>query len=303
MPTLKQICSLCVITNVRDPKSQSFHIHGICGQVGAILRWRLKLFIGTFHCAFRPSGLLSDGMGISDPQTLPLTRNQFVDLVLGMAPRVAAFDCDGTLWSGDAGEGFFDWEIRTGLVSPEVGRTMRARYAEYKRGRVSEDEMCEEMVTMHKGMSESAMTHAAEEFMAHAFEGKVFAEMLDLVQQLRGRGCDVWAVSSSNEWVIRAGIKGFGIAENRILAAKAEVEDGIVTDRLVRLPSGPGKPRALREVINGHALGAAFGNSRWDQEMLAMAEHSFAINPTADLEIRARERGWTSYFPDGTGRR
>jgi HAD superfamily hydrolase (TIGR01490 family) len=251
----------------------------------------------------RLSRLLSKDMEISDPQTLPLTRKQFVDMVLSLAARVAAFDCDGTLWSRDAGEGFLDWEIRTELVSAEVGCAMRARYAEYKLGRVSEDEMSSEMVTMHEGMSENTMMQAAEEFMSRAFQGKVFEEVLDLIQQLRGQGCDIWVVSSSNEWVIRAGIKQFGVAENRILATKAEVQNGIVTDRLVRLPSGPGKPRALREFLDGKALDAAFGNSRWDTEMLAIAGHSFAINPTPELEITARERGWMIYFPDATGRR
>ena len=33
-------------------------------------------------------------------------------------------------------------------------------------------------------------------------------------------------------------------------------------------------------------------------EMLAMAKHSFAVNPNPDLEITARERGWTVYFPE-----
>ncbi len=241
-------------------------------------------------------------MGIFDPQTVLLTRNRFIDLVLSLDPRVAAFDCDGTLWSGDAGEGFFDWEIRTGLVSPQVGQAMRARYAQYKLGQVSEDEMCGEMVTMHKGMPEATVMRAAEEFMTSAFASKVFEEMLKLIERLRARGCDVWAVSSSNEWVIQAGMKQFGIGESRILAAKTEIVNGVVTDHLLRMPSGAGKPRALREVLAAQPLDAAFGNSRWDTEMLAMAEHSFAINPNPDLEITARERGWTVYFPDGTGR-
>src|SRR6516164_11727912 len=90
---------------------------------------------------------------------------QFIDSVLRLAPRVAAFDCDGTLWSGDAGETFFDWEIKRGIVSAEVGRAMRARYVEYKAGTVSEDCMCGEMVTMHKGLTEAAMVEAATEFM------------------------------------------------------------------------------------------------------------------------------------------
>ncbi|HVI78057.1 MAG TPA: hypothetical protein VM715_07810, partial [Candidatus Acidoferrum sp.] len=67
------------------------------------------------------------------------TVQSFIDFVLHIQPRVAAFDCDGTLWSGDAGENFFDWEIKKGVVTPETAAAMRARYAEYKAGRVSEE--------------------------------------------------------------------------------------------------------------------------------------------------------------------
>ncbi len=238
-------------------------------------------------------------MEISNPQATRLTRTDFLDAVLRLEPRVAAFDCDGTLWSGDAGETFFDWEIRTGLVSAEIGRAMRARYAEYKAGKVSEDEMCGEMVTMHKGMSEAELMRAASEFMVHSFPGQIFPEMQELVRRLAANGCEIWAVSSSNEWVIRAGMKQFGILEERILATKVALENGIVTDRLVRIPSGPGKPQALREVVKKN-IDAAFGNSRWDADMLALATHGFAVNPNPDLGAAARQRGWTVYFPDGT---
>lgn len=234
--------------------------------------------------------------------TLHPAGQKFIDSVLRLEPRVAAFDCDGTLWSGDAGETFFDWEIRTGVVSPEVGRAMRARYAEYKAGKVSEEDMCGEMVTMHKGLSESAVMAAASEFMSAVFPGRLFPEMQELVKVLQANGCDIWAVSSSNEWVIRAGTMPFGIPEHRILAAKVEIENGLVTDRLVRIPSGPGKPLALREVV-GKPIDAAFGNSRWDTEMLAMAKNAFAVNPNPDLETLATQHGWIVYFPDRTRRR
>jgi phosphoserine phosphatase len=135
--------------------------------------------------------------------------------------------------------------------------------------------------------------------MEYAFPGQVFPEMQELVARLQKNGCDVWAVSSSNEWVIRAGMKQFGIAENHILATKVELEDGVITDRLACIPSGPGKPKALREVVKKE-IDAAFGNSRWDADMLAMAKHAFAINPNPDLESAARQHGWTIYFPDGT---
>jgi len=232
-------------------------------------------------------------------QSQPLTRQDFLKAVQRLKPRIAAFDCDGTLWSGDAGERFFDWEINQRIVPAQVGNAMRARYVEYKAGNVSEDEMCGEMVTMHKGMTEAVMMKAASSFMQHAFPGHIFPEMQEPVGRLQKNGCDVWAVSSSNEWVIRAGMKQFGIAEDHILATKVELDDGVITDRLACIPSGPGKPKVLREVVRKE-IDAAFGNSRWDADMLAMAKHAFAVNPNPDLEVAARQHGWTIYFPDGT---
>jgi phosphoserine phosphatase len=227
--------------------------------------------------------------------------NVFVDSVVALDPRVAAFDCDGTLWSGDAGESFFAWEVAQGIVPPALGQRMQARYAEYKAGRVSEDDMCGELVTMHAGMLEADLMRVAADFFDHAFPGTIFPEMRDLVRQLLAAGCEVWAVSSSNEWVIRAAMKHFGIAEDRVLAAKVEIDHGVITDRLLRLPSGPGKPTALHECA-GPVIDAAFGNSRWDLEMLEMARHAFAVNPNPDLLATARTRGWTVYFPEAPAR-
>ena len=220
-----------------------------------------------------------------------------------LQPRIAAFDCDGTLWAGDAGERFFDWELRQGTVVPSVSEEkMRARYAAYRRGEVDESTMCGEMVTMHRGISEDSALQAASRFFDQFFVPQIFPEMRELVSRLRHNGCDVWVVSSSNEWVIRAGMKHFGIPANRILAASVAIDNGIVTDRLLRVPSGPGKEQALQEVVK-KKIDAAFGNARWDTEMLTLAKHAFAINPNSDLEATARQKGWTIYFPAGTASR
>jgi phosphoserine phosphatase len=241
-------------------------------------------------------------MSVSETRYLPAT-NEFLDAVIRLHPRVAAFDCDGTLWSGDAGERFFDWELKDGgIVSDGVGRPMRDRYAAYKRGEVDETTICGEMVTMHRGVTEAKMMDAAGRFFEKFFLAQIFPEMRELVRRLEKDGCAIWAVSSTNEWVIRAGMRHFGIAESRVLAAKVETEKGIVTDRLVRVPSGTGKPQALREVVKKE-IDVAFGNSRWDTEMLAMAKHSFAVNPNPDLEAVARENGWRIYFPQGSNQR
>jgi len=231
-----------------------------------------------------------------------LQSSEFINSVLRLQPRLAVFDCDGTLWAGDAGEGFFEWELNRGIVSDEIVRWARPRYADYKAGKVDEDTMCGEMVTMHRGLIEAELQQAANQHFEENFVTQIFPEMRELVRRLHESGCEVWAVSSTNEWVIRAGMKYFGIAESRILAAYAQIQDGRITDRLMRVPTGPGKPRAIREVIRRDP-DAAFGNSRWDTEMLAMAHRGFAVNPNPDLEKTARERNWSAYWPDSVGRR
>lgn len=244
-------------------------------------------------------------MGALETEAFLPATNEFLDSVLRLKPRVAAFDCDGTLWSGDLGERFFDWELRESYVfshgpSREVlSRSWRERYAAYKRGEVDETTMCGEMVTMHQGISERQMMEAARRFFDEFFVVQIFPEMRELVRRLQEHGCDVWAVSSSNDWLIRAAMKHFSIPDDHILASKVEVERDIATNRLIRVPSGAGKPEALREVVN-KPIDAAFGNSRWDAEMLAMAKHAFAVNPNPDLERVARERGWRIYFPQAT---
>jgi phosphoserine phosphatase len=43
---------------------------------------------------------------------------------------------------------------------------------------------------------------------------------------------------------------------------------------------------------------AAFGNSKWDVAMLAVAKHAFAVNPIPELEDVARRLRWRIYYPD-----
>jgi phosphoserine phosphatase len=239
--------------------------------------------------------------------SLTSIQTEFVESVLGLKPRIATFDCDGTLWSGDAGEGFFSWEMDQGLiseeiVSKEVASRMRSRYADYRAGLVAEEVMCGEMVSMHHGLQEDLVQQACDSYFAQAVAPNIFPEMRELIERLRASPCDVWAVSSSSQWIIRSATRYFGIPQNRILAAEVAIEKGIVTDRLIRVPSGPGKVEAIRSVIMqsspGHAPDCAFGNAIWDREMLALSKHAFAVNPNPNLKEIALANGWTVYQPD-----
>jgi phosphoserine phosphatase len=237
----------------------------------------------------------------TNPQALPTTAStqaiEFINSVLQLRPQIAVFDCDGTLWSGDAGEGFFDWELQQNLLSDEIVRWARPRYAAYKAGKVTEEQMCGEMVTMHRGLTEAEVQRAADRYFDKYCVNHIFPEIQVLVNLLQGAGCAVWAVSSTNEWVIRSGMWHFGIPEEKILAAAVRIVDGKVTDRLVRIPTGEGKPKAIHQAIR-RAPDVAFGNSIWDAAMLGIAQKPFVINPTPQLQKIANERRWPVYVPD-----
>ncbi len=83
-----------------------------------------------------------------------LSTAEFHSAVHALSPSVAVFDCDGTLWSGDARTGFMNWTIETGLVSREATDWIDARYRGYLRGEISEIAICGEMVQMYQRLCE-----------------------------------------------------------------------------------------------------------------------------------------------------
>jgi phosphoserine phosphatase len=231
------------------------------------------------------------------PSTLPSqTPEEFVSSVLALAPRLAVFDCDGTLWSADSGEGFMRWCIQHRLLAPETVQWVQERYEQYRAGQVPEEQMCGEMVTIHKGIPLVELEAAARHFFEERIAPGIFPEMFSLVEKLRASQCEIWAVSSTNDWVVRAGTACFGIAPERVLAACVHIENGIATDRLIRVPSGPEKAVAVRQFIC-RTPDVAFGNSIHDLELLECARHPFVINPNPRLETVARERNWPVYQP------
>ncbi len=225
-----------------------------------------------------------------------LTTPEFVAAVHQLNPAVAVFDCDGTLWSGDAGSAFMHWTVETGLLSREATDWLDARYRGYKRGEVSELAICGEMVQVYQGLREDEMRRAAAQFFTTRIERNIFPEMLALVTELQQKGVDIWAVSSTNDWVIEEGVRRFNIPANRVLSARVHVVDGRVTDRLIDVPTDEGKVAAL-SAVGVTAPDAVFGNSVHDAAMLAIARRAFPVNPSLALQERSVAEQWPVYFP------
>ena len=113
-------------------------------------------------------------MPTSNMPSVSSTAAAFLESVLRLKPRLVAFDCDGTLWSGDAGEGFFRWEMDHGMVSDETIRWAKSRYQDYQAGKVSEDDMCADMTTMNVGLDEATIRKASRQFYEENIAADVF---------------------------------------------------------------------------------------------------------------------------------
>ena len=225
------------------------------------------------------------------------TPAEFEQSVLSHSPSVAVFDCDGTLWSGDAGYGFMVWSIDSGLVSRNASDWIDAQYRLYLSGDVSEEKICGEMVQLYADLHEDEIRHAASEYFRLHIEPHIFPELRALIEKLQAQRTDIWAVSSTNNWVIEEGVRRFNIPATRVLSARVRINDGRITSDLIDVPTGPGKVTALRNA-GVNRPDAVFGNSIHDEAMLAIAKHAFPVNPSPALTESAARRGWTVFYPE-----
>lgn len=255
---------------------------------------------GASGIAHNRSNSTGDDGKVTKIHSAPIARYssaEFRETVLDAAPRIAVFDCDGTLWSGDAGMGFMVWSMDVGLLSRDASEWIAAQHRLYRKGTVSEAQICGEMVQVYAGLREEEMRRAAAEYFRTHIEAQIFPELEALIRELQTAETEIWAVSSTNSWVIEEGVRRFGISAERVLAAQVKATDGLVTSTLVDVPTDEGKAEALRRVGVSRP-DAVFGNSIHDAAMLDVAAQAYPVNPTPGLLEVATQRGWTVFYPD-----
>jgi phosphoserine phosphatase len=224
------------------------------------------------------------------------TAQEFERMVLGCNPKVAVFDGDGTLWSGDSGYGFMVWSLEQGLVSRSTSHWIDARHRAYRSGHVGELEICGEMVQIYAGLRDQELRDAAAQYVQQFVRGRIFPEMVSLLAALRRTGVELWVVSSTNRWVIAEAVRDFGIPEERVLAAEVRVAAGVISTEIVDVPTDDGKAGALQRVGLARP-DAVFGNSIHDLAMLRIARHAFPVNPSPALLQVAAKNGWGYFRP------
>lgn len=190
-----------------------------------------------------------------------------------------------------------NWSIATGLLSRDASAWIEERHGLYRLGEVSEADICGEMVQVYAGLRDDALRQAAARYFEAEVEAQIFPEMQALIADLRSAGSEIWAVSSTNDWVVEEGVRRFAIEPRRVRAACVRVEDGVITRELIEVPTDEGKAEVLRK-IGIPSPDVVFGNSIHDAAMLELAQRAFPVNPTPALAEMAAQRGWRVFYPD-----
>jgi phosphatidylglycerophosphatase C len=221
-----------------------------------------------------------------------------------------AFDGDGTLWSGDIGEDFFDAFVATGRIEEAARRALAVEaeterldargtgaevahriHAAYLAGTFPEERVCEIMTWACAGWTKKDV----DAFAAGVIEqirlvDRLHREAIDVVRHARSAGIDVYLVSASPRTIVDAAASVVGIDRAFTVAATEACDDGVVKPEVLRpIPYDKGKVTRLRERLGSRPLLAAFGDNAFDVPMLREARLAFAIRPKQRLIDRFAE--------------
>ena len=188
-------------------------------------------------------------------------------------PRgVAAFDFDGTLVAGDSMPRYLSLLLGRDRFASVLGRSVPAMFSGYRNG----GRDAAKAALLARAVAGVPVSHAAEvgERLASRLAGEIRREMVDRLAWHAESGHRTVLVSASLALYLQPFGKLAGFDD--VIATRLEVgPEGLLTGRLL----GENVRAAQKALLLERLLGTepttvwAYGDSRGDREMLAMADH------------------------------
>ncbi len=213
--------------------------------------------------------------------------------------RAAAFfDLDKTVVAKSSTLAFGRPMYRDGLIGPAM--VMKVAYAQlvYQLFGADEDRMERSRVVMlelTRGWEADRVQRLVRETLQEIIDPLVYAEALELFEEHRKAGRDLYLVSSSGEEVVIPLAEYLGVPH--VIATRAGIDDeGFYDGTLDFYSYGPYKADAMREEAERRGLDLAesyaYSDSVTDLPMLEAVGHPVAVNPDRELRRAAVARGW-----------
>ena len=220
-------------------------------------------------------------------------------------PGVLAFDCDGTLWSGDVGVDLFSALLARRAIQPSAVSALRAEAREYEAGDDGDPHalaarlhdryhqgtyphmrLCALMAWAFAGYHRQQARRFADEVMAGAgLAARFQREVEPVLAWAQQRDVAVYLVSASPRCVVQAAAATIGVAPENVLAVTpAEDANATLLPRVLDpLPHGDGKAHVIAAACPNRTLLGAFGDNGFDAAMLRAAKVRVAVRPKEAL--------------------
>lgn len=215
------------------------------------------------------------------------------------SPRLALFDLDNTLLSGDTDQLWCAFLIEEGILDRATFTAADRDIAErYAGGTIAAAEFCAFYAATLAGRSADDWAPLRERFVAATIAPRLPAASRALVARHRDAGDTVVLTTATNRFLVEpiAALLGF----DALIATELEVEGGVFTGRNVGvLNMREGKVERLRAWLaergldEGVLAGASFySDSRNDLPLLRAVGRPVAVDPDDRLREEALARGW-----------
>jgi HAD superfamily hydrolase (TIGR01490 family) len=180
------------------------------------------------------------------------------------------------------------WLVLRSLYGQLVFRYFGADEARMKK-------MRETSLRLAKGWDQAKVMALVRETLTEVIEPIVYEEALDLIDEHRAAGRNVYIVSASPAEIVTPLAQYLGV--DATISTRAQIDDeGRYTGEVEFYAYGPYKALAILELASSEGIDLvesyAYSDSITDLPMLETVGHPVVVNPDRDLRRIALERGW-----------
>ena len=214
--------------------------------------------------------------------------------------NLAIFDLDNTLINIDSGHAWSAFLIKK---MPDDAAQTEAQnekfYRDYQNGCLDIDAFLKFHLAPLARYSKEELAEFHREFMAEYIIPHISPMQRMLVQSHQMAGDETLVISSTNEFIITPICHLFGITN--IIGTQLETgTDGRYTGNYIGTPSfREGKINRLNqwlaergETLESYGKTYFYSDSKNDLPLLSLVNEPVAVNPDAELEQEAKEKGW-----------
>ena len=213
--------------------------------------------------------------------------------------RLALFDLDNTLLTGDSDFEWAQFLIELGVIDRELYEAKNQHfYEQYKAGTLDIHEFLDFQLKPLSRHARSVLDGWHEEFMRSKVRSMMGQPAQDLVERHRTAGDICVIITATNSFVTAPIARVFGV--EHLIATEPEQINGEFTGRVAGVPSfREGKIARLESWMsdrgwNWNSFGDTtfYSDSLNDLPLLGKVKHPVAVDPDATLRTHAEQHGW-----------